>query len=61
MEQCNFTIGDLVTFKSEFFVGLVQDVKVSDTFGEADKCEIKVLWVDYKISFWCLECALKKL
>ena len=58
MKSCMFSKGDLVTFKNEHFIGIVQEVKLSDTFGIEGLYEIKVLWIDYQMSFWCLEHAL---
>jgi|15BtaG_2_1085339.scaffolds.fasta_scaffold07596_3 hypothetical protein len=53
-----FKKGDLVTFKSEHFIGIVQEVRLSDAFATEGLYEIKVLWIDYHMSFWCLEHAL---
>jgi len=61
MKGCKFIKGDLVTFRSEYFVGIVQDVMMSDAFEEEELYEVKVLWIDYRLSFWCLEYALVKL
>jgi hypothetical protein len=61
MKGCKFKKGDLVTFRSEYFVGIVQDVMMSDAFEEEELYEVKVLWIDYRLSFWCLEYALVKL
>jgi hypothetical protein len=61
MKKCEFKEGDLVTFKSDYFVGIVQDTIISDAFEEEELYEVKVLWINYRLSFWCLEHALKKL
>tara|TARA_Y100000590_G_scaffold86921_2_gene97309 strand:- start:1047 stop:1232 length:186 start_codon:yes stop_codon:yes gene_type:complete len=61
MEGCKFKKGDLVTFRTEYFIGIVEDVMISDAFEEEGLYEVKVLWVDYRLSFWCIEHALKKM
>jgi hypothetical protein len=61
MKECAFKIGDLVSFRDEYFVGIVQDIMISDAFEEEGLYEVKVLWIDYRLSFWCLEYALKKI
>jgi|TARA_R110002020_G_scaffold48522_3_gene138201 hypothetical protein len=61
MRECKFKKGDLVTFRTEYFIGIVEDVMISDAFEEEELYEVKVLWIDYRLSFWCLEYALKKL
>lgn len=59
--QCQFNVGDLVSFSDDFYLGMVIEAKLSDAFSDEGLYEIKVYWFQHSMVFWCLEFTLVKI